>query len=56
MENIQTVVRMGQYLLVCLVKVVRVVACREDNIFNELLAEVVMSNVIGSSVGRPSWP
>ena len=54
-ENMKTVVMMGQYrqyLLVCLVKVVRVVACRQDNHVSELLAEVVMSNVIGRSVGR----
>jgi hypothetical protein len=58
-ENMKTGVMMGQYrqyLLVCLLKVVMVVACRQDNHISEILAEVVMSNLIGSSVGRPSWP
>ena len=41
-----------QYLLLCLVKVVRVMACRQDNHVSELLAEVVMINVIRRSVGR----
>ena len=39
-ENTMTVVMMGQYkqyVMVCLVKVVRVVACREDEQVSELL-------------------
>ena len=51
----KTVVMMGQYrqyLLACLLKVVMVVACRQDNHIGEILAEVVMINVIGSIVGR----
>jgi hypothetical protein len=69
-ENMKTVVVMGQYrqyLVVCMAKVARVVACRQDNHVSELLAEVMMSNVIRRSVGRqgrergvwgcwPSWP
>ena len=54
-ENMKTVVMMGQYrqyLLECLVNVVRVVACRQDNHVSELMAEVLMSNVIRRSVGR----
>jgi hypothetical protein len=53
-ENMKTVVVVGQYrqyLVVCMVKVVRVVACRQDNHVSELLAEVVISNMIGRSVG-----
>ena len=51
-ENMKTVVMMGQYRQYLLVCILKVVACRQDNHISEILAEVVMSNVIGRSVGR----
>lgn len=50
-ENMKMVVMMGQYRQYLLVCLVRVVACRKDKQVSELLAEVVMNNVVKKSVG-----
>ena len=50
-ENMKMVVMMGQYRQYLLVCLVRVVACRKDKQVSELLAEVVMNNVVKNSVG-----
>ena len=50
-ENMDIVVMMGQYRQYLLVCLVRVVACRKDKQVSELLAEVVMNNVVKNSVG-----
>ncbi len=47
-QDLVSLVENMKYLLVCLV---RVVACRKDKQVSELLAEVVMNNVVKKSVG-----